>query len=54
LFELRTSIRLARLWDKDGRRAEARDLLAPIHGWFSEGFDAPDLTESAALLRELS
>jgi predicted ATPase len=50
LFELRASISLARLWCKQDRRAEARNLLAPIYGWFTEGFDAPDLKEAKALL----
>ena len=54
LFELRASISLARLWRDQGRRGEARDLLAPIYGWFTEGFDAPDLKEAKALLDELA
>jgi hypothetical protein len=45
---------LARLWCKQDRRAEARDLLAAIYGWFTEGFDAPDLKEAKALLDELA
>ena len=53
LFELRASVSLARLWCKQDRRGEARDLLAPIYGWFTEGFDAPDLKEAKALLDEL-
>ena len=53
LFELRASISLARLWRDQGKRAEARDLLAPIYGWFTEGFDAPDLKEAKSLLNEL-
>ena len=53
LFELRASISLARLWCKQDRRGEARNLLAPIYGWFTEGFDAPDLKEAKALLEEL-
>ena len=53
LMELRASIRLARLWCKQDRRGEARDLLAPIYGWFTEGFDAPDLKAAQALLEEL-
>jgi predicted ATPase len=53
LFELRASISLARLWCEQDRRREARDLLAPIYGWFTEGFDAPDLKEAKALLNEL-
>ena len=53
LFELRASISLARLWCKQDRRGEARDLLAPIYGWFTEGFDTLDLKEAKALLDEL-
>jgi class 3 adenylate cyclase/tetratricopeptide (TPR) repeat protein len=54
LLELRASIGLARLWRAEGRRGKAGDLLAPIYGWFTEGFDAPDLKEAKALLDELS
>ena len=54
LFELQASISLARLWCKQDRRGEARDLLAPIYGWFTEGFDTDDLKEAAALLAELA
>jgi predicted ATPase/class 3 adenylate cyclase len=53
-FELRAAISLARLWRDQGKRAEARDVLAPVHGWFTEGFDTPDLLEAKALLDELS
>jgi predicted ATPase len=53
-FELRAAASLARLHRDRGRRAEARDLLAPVYGWFTEGFDTPDLTEAKALLDELS
>jgi predicted ATPase len=53
-YELRASISLARLWCKQDRRGEARDLLAPIYGWFTEGFDAPILKEAKALLEELA
>ena len=53
LLELRASISLARLWCKQDRRGEARDLLAPIYSWFTEGFDAHDLKEAKALLEEL-
>ena len=52
-FELRSAIMLARLWGEQSRRAEAVDLLAPIYGWFTEGFDTPDLKEAKALLDEL-
>jgi predicted ATPase len=54
LFELRAAISLARLWRDQGKRVEARDLLVPIYGWFTEGFDAPDLKEAKALLDELA
>jgi predicted ATPase len=53
-WELRAAIRLSRLWQHQGKRAEAHDLLAPIYGWFTEGFDTPDLQEAKALLDELS
>lgn len=53
LFELHAAIGLARLWCKQDRRDEARDVLAPIYGWFSEGYDAPDLKTAKALLEEL-
>jgi predicted ATPase len=51
---LRASVNLARLRRDQGRRAAARDLLAPVYGWFTEGFDAPDLKEAKALLGELA
>jgi hypothetical protein len=51
---LRASVSLARLWRDQGKRADARDLLAPIYGWFTEGFDAPDLKGAKALLNELA
>jgi predicted ATPase len=54
LFQLRASTSLARLWRDQGRHVEAHDLLAPIYGWFTEGFDAPDLKEAEALLDELA
>jgi predicted ATPase len=53
LLELRASISLARLWYQQDRRGEARDLLAPIYGWFTEGFDTRYLKEAKALLDEL-
>jgi predicted ATPase len=53
LWELRAAASLARLRREQGRRTEARDLLAPIYGWFTEGFDTPDLKEAKALLDEL-
>ncbi len=45
---------LSRLWQQRGRRDEARALLAPIYGWFTEGFDTADLQEAKALLEALS
>jgi predicted ATPase len=53
LWELRAAVSLARLRRDQGLRAEARDLLAPIYGWFTEGFDTPDLKEAKALLDQL-
>jgi predicted ATPase len=53
LWELRAAGSLARLRRDQSRRAEARDLLAPVYGWFTEGFDTPDLKEAKALLDEL-
>jgi len=53
LWELRAAASLARLRRDQGLHAEARDLLAPLYGWFTEGFDTPDLKEAKALLDEL-
>jgi predicted ATPase len=53
LWELRAAMSLARLRRNQGGRAEARDLLASVYGWFTEGFDTPDLKEAKALLDEL-
>jgi class 3 adenylate cyclase/predicted ATPase len=53
LWELHAATSLARLWREQGRRSEARDLLAPVYGWFTEGFDTADLKEAKALLDEL-
>ncbi len=44
---------LSRLWQRQGKRVEARELLVPIYGWFTEGFDTADLQEAKALLVEL-
>jgi predicted ATPase len=52
--ELRAAIRLNRLWQQQGQRDEAHELLAPIYGWFTEGFDTADLQEAKALLEEWS
>jgi len=53
-WELRAMMSVARLWRDQGKRAEARELLAPVYGWFTEGFDTLDLKEAKALLDELS
>jgi predicted ATPase/class 3 adenylate cyclase len=53
-YELRAATSLARLWQDQGKRAEAHDLLSPVYGWFTEGFDTPVLKEAKALLDELS
>jgi predicted ATPase len=53
LWELRAAVSLARLMGDQCRHAEARDLLAPVYGWFTEGFSTPDLKEAKALLDEL-
>jgi predicted ATPase len=53
LWELRAAASIARLRPDQGRRAEARDLLAPVYGWFTEGFDTPDLKQAKTLLDEL-
>ena len=52
-LELRAATSLARLWCEQGRRSEARELLAPVYGWFTEGFDTADLKEAKRLLDEL-
>jgi predicted ATPase len=54
IFELRASTRIACVWRDQGMRDEARDLLAPVYGWFTEGFDTLDLKEAKALLDELA
>jgi hypothetical protein len=51
-WELRAAMSMARLWRDQGKREEARDLLAPVYGWFTEGFDTRDLKEAKALLEE--
>jgi predicted ATPase len=52
-LELRAALSLGRLWQRHRKRAAARDLLAPIYGWFTEGFDTPDLQEAKVLLDTL-
>jgi predicted ATPase len=52
-LELRAAMSLARLWQQQGKRQEAHDLLAPVYGWFTEGFDTADLQEAKALLDAL-
>ncbi|MBN1659119.1 MAG: AAA family ATPase [Anaerolineae bacterium] len=54
LFELRAAVSLARWWQSRGRRIEARQLLVDTYGWFTEGFDTPDLREARALLLQLA
>src|SRR5262249_122314 len=53
-FELRAATSLGRLWESQGKRQEAYDLLAPVYGWFTEGFDTADLKDAKALLDELA
>jgi predicted ATPase len=53
-WELRTSMSLARLWRDQGKVQQARELLAPVYGWFTEGFDTRDLKEAKALLEKLA
>ena len=52
-YELRAAMSLSRLWQHQGKRDEARELLAPIYGWFTEGFDTADFQDAKALLEEL-
>jgi predicted ATPase len=53
-WELRAATSLARLWQQQGKRAAARELLAPVYGWFTEGFDTADLLDAQALLSTLA
>ena len=53
-LELRAAMSMSRLWQQQGKRQEAYDLLAPIYHWFTEGFDTADLQDARALLAELS
>jgi predicted ATPase len=54
VYQLRAAMGMARLWRDQGKRKEARELLAPVYGWFTEGFDTRDLKEAKALLSELA
>ena len=53
-WELRAAMSLARLWRDQGKVQQARELLAPVYGWFTEGFDTADLKEAKALLEDLA
>jgi predicted ATPase len=53
-WELRAAMSMARLWRSQGKPQQARELLAPVYGWFTEGFDTRDLKEAKALLGELA
>jgi predicted ATPase len=53
-WELRAAMSLARLWRDQGKVKQARELLAPVYGWFTEGFDTRDLKEAKALLEQLA
>jgi predicted ATPase len=53
-FELRAATSMARLWRDQSKQDEARELLAPVYGWFTEGFDTRDLQEAKALLDDLA
>jgi predicted ATPase len=53
-WELRAAMSMARLWRDQGKRREARELLAPVYGWFTEGFDTLDLKEAKVLFDELA
>jgi predicted ATPase len=53
-WELRAAMSLSRLWQQQGKGEEARDLLSPLYGWFTEGFETVDLQEAKALLEALS
>ena len=54
MFELRAATSMARLWRDQGKRDEARELVATVYGWFTEGFDTLDLKEAKALLDALA
>jgi predicted ATPase len=52
-LELRAALRLSRLWQQQGQRTDAYELLAPLYGWFTEGFDTADLQDAKAVVEEL-
>jgi len=54
LWELRATVSLARLWRDQGCHSEARDLLAPVYAWFTEGFDTPILRQARAVLEQIA
>jgi predicted ATPase len=54
IMELRAATSLAQRWAEQGRRTEARELLTPVYGWFTEGFDTADLKDAKVLLHELT
>ena len=54
MLALRAVMSLSRLWQRQGKKAEAQQMLAEIYGWFTEGFDTKDLQEAKALLEELA
>jgi predicted ATPase len=53
-WELRAALSMARLWRDQGKRQQAQNLLAPVYGWFTEGFDTVDVKDAGALLAELA
>jgi predicted ATPase len=53
-WELRAAMSMARLWREQGKRQQARDLLAPVYGWFTEGLDTLDLKQARMVLEELA
>jgi predicted ATPase len=53
MLELRAALSLSRLWQQQGQRGEAHALLAPLYGWFTEGFDTADLQDAKAVVEEL-
>jgi len=53
-LELRAAMSLSRLWQSQGKKAEAQNLLAEVYGWFTEGFDTADLKQAKLLLEELA